>query len=69
MGARRGPSRGAALERAGFPTWLAAVLARRGVADAESARTFLAPALDQLHDPLRLAGMPAVERLHAARGA
>ncbi len=56
------------LRLAGYPATLAALLARRGVADGGAARAFLEPALDDLHDPFALAGMaPAVERLAAAR--
>lgn len=62
------PDAAAGLERAGFPGWLAGLLARRGVADAPDAERFLAPSLDQLHDPFLLAGMAeAVDRLLAAR--
>jgi single-stranded-DNA-specific exonuclease len=43
-------------------------MARRGVADEAAGRRFLAPALDDLHDPRALHGMTAaVERLLAAR--
>lgn len=56
------------LNAAGFPDWLAALLARRGVATAEAAHEFLHPSLDQLHSPHALHGMkPAVERLLSAR--
>jgi single-stranded-DNA-specific exonuclease len=52
----------------GVPPRLAALLARRGVADAPAAEAFLAPRREHLHDPLLLHGMaPAVERLLAAR--
>ncbi len=62
------PAAAADLERAGFSAWMAALLARRGVADRQAADGFLAPSLDQLHDPFRLAGMEAaVARLLAAR--
>lgn len=62
------PDAAAGLERAGFPGWLAGLLARRGVADAPEAERFLTPSLDQLHDPYLLAGMEAaVERLLKAR--
>lgn len=64
------PDAAAALERAGIPPWLAPLLARRGIADADGAERFLNPSADQLHAPLLLAGMaPAVERLVAARDA
>ena len=54
--------------RIGLPAAL--VLARRGFGDPADARRFLAPALDDLHDPWLLRGMPqAVERLRAAIGA
>jgi single-stranded-DNA-specific exonuclease len=62
------PESAASLERAGVPAWLAALLARRGVADSQGAERFLHPSLDQLHDPFLLAGMEeAVARLLAAR--
>ncbi len=62
------PAAAADLESCGFPSWLAALLARRGVTDRQSAGRFLAPSLDQLHDPFLLAGMEAaVGRLLAAR--
>ncbi|MFP5288990.1 MAG: DHH family phosphoesterase, partial [Thermoanaerobaculia bacterium] len=62
------PEAAAGLESAGYPSWLAVLMARRGVADAEGARRFLAPSLDQLHDPYLLAGMAeAIERLLDAR--
>ncbi|HTX35234.1 MAG TPA: single-stranded-DNA-specific exonuclease RecJ [Bryobacteraceae bacterium] len=64
------PGRGAAERlvgelRIGLPAAL--VLAHRGFADPAAARRFLAPALDDLHDPWLLRGMPqAVERLRSA---
>jgi single-stranded-DNA-specific exonuclease len=62
------PASAADLESSGIPAWLAALLARRGVADRQAAAGFLAPALDQLHDPFLLAGMDAaVGRLLVAR--
>lgn len=62
------PEAAAALEGAGIPSWLATLLARRGVMDAQDAERFLKPSLDQLHDPYLLAGMAeAVERLLVAR--
>lgn len=62
------PDSAAGLEQAGLPAWLAALLARRGVADEQEARRFLNPSLDQLHDPFLLHGMePAVLRLLEAR--
>ncbi len=46
---------------------VARLLCQRGLADPEAARRFLQPSLDQLHDPMALAGMPvAVDRLLAA---
>lgn len=45
----------------------ARLLTIRGLGDPGEAARFLRPSLDQLHDPMRLAGMaPAVERLEAA---
>ncbi|MEM8934499.1 MAG: single-stranded-DNA-specific exonuclease RecJ, partial [Acidobacteriota bacterium] len=58
------------LTASGLPHWLAAVLARRGVADATAAEAFLEPSLDQLHDPRLLADLDAAtERLRQARDA
>ncbi len=55
------------LRQGGYPGWLAHLLARRGVVDVESARAFLEPNLDQLHDPYLLEGMEtAVARLERA---
>jgi single-stranded-DNA-specific exonuclease len=62
------PSHAADLEGAGHSAWSAALLARRGIVDQTAALRFLAPSLDQLHDPFLLAGMEeAVVRLLAAR--
>ncbi|HEV7787286.1 MAG TPA: DHH family phosphoesterase, partial [Thermoanaerobaculia bacterium] len=62
------PSAAAGLEQAGLPSWLAILLARRGVSDSAGADRFLKPSLDQLHDPFLLAGMEeAVCRLVDAR--
>jgi single-stranded-DNA-specific exonuclease len=62
------PESAASLEQAGVPSWLAALLARRGVQDSRDAERFLHPSLDQLHDPFLLAGMEeAVTRLLEAR--
>src|SRR5260370_39538509 len=62
------PDAAGELERAGLPGWLAALLARRGVADGEAAERFLNPSPEQLHDPYLLAGMEeAVARLLLAR--
>ena len=45
----------------------ARVLAARGFTDASTARRFLSPSLDHLHDPLRMAGMAeAVARIRRA---
>ena len=47
----------------------AAVLVHRGFSDPDAARRFLAPSLDDLHDPLSLRDMPqAIERLRKAIG-
>ena len=51
------PAGAAILVAAGCSPFLAPLLARRGVADGEAARRFLAPSLDQLHDPRLLVGM------------
>ncbi|MGB5341724.1 MAG: single-stranded-DNA-specific exonuclease RecJ [Thermoanaerobaculia bacterium] len=57
-----------ALETAGFPPWLAVLLARRGVADAAAAEAFLNPSSEHLHSPAELQGVEeAVERIAAAR--
>ena len=62
------PDEAEELAAAGYPPWLAALLARRGVCDAEEAETFLKPALDHLHTPGDLTGIyEAVERLAIAR--
>ncbi|HEY9422582.1 MAG TPA: single-stranded-DNA-specific exonuclease RecJ [Thermoanaerobaculia bacterium] len=62
------PEAAAGLEQSGLPPWLAILLARRGVSDAEEANRFLQPSLDQLHDPYLLAGMEeSVARLLDAR--
>ena len=46
---------------------LAPLLVHRGITDAESAARFLTPSLSHLHDPGRMAGLPAaVDRLDAA---
>jgi len=51
----------------GIQPLTARVLLSRGLADPASAQRFLAPSLDHLHDPFRLAGMrEAVNRLRAA---
>ena len=42
-----------------IPEPLASLLLQRGIAEPEAARAFLRPALDQLTDPARLAGMAA----------
>ena len=44
----------------------ARVLLSRGLSDPQSARRFLSPSIDHLHDPLLLTGMrEAVDRLRA----
>jgi single-stranded-DNA-specific exonuclease len=50
-----------------LPLLIAELLSARGVADAAQAAAFLAPSLDQLHDPYAMLGMaPAVERIEQA---
>ena len=50
-----------------LPEPLCRLLAARGLGDAEEAKRFLRPRLDQLHDPFGLAGMEAaVARIDAA---
>ncbi len=51
------PAEAAALQRPDWPPWLGPTLARRGVRTAAEADAFLAPSLDQLHDPLGLPHM------------
>src|SRR5689334_17124174 len=51
----------------GIAPIVARLLCQRGLGDPEIARRFLNPSLDHLHDPLRLADMPAaVDRILAA---
>jgi single-stranded-DNA-specific exonuclease len=51
----------------GVPPVIARLLHQRGLGDAGNARRFLAPGLDQLHDPMALTGMrAAVDRLLGA---
>ena len=51
----------------GIPLLAAQALVTRGVTDTESARLFLEPTLDQLHDPFLLKGLDlAVERIEGA---
>ncbi|HEX5478378.1 MAG TPA: single-stranded-DNA-specific exonuclease RecJ [Dehalococcoidia bacterium] len=51
----------------GIHPTVARLLCLRGLADPDAARRFLAPSLDQLHDPLRLTDMArAVERIEQA---
>jgi len=62
------PEAGTVLESAGFPPWLAVLLARRGVSDQAAADAFLNPRLEHLHSPAELEGVSkAVERIAAAR--
>ncbi len=64
------PPAAAVLTQAGYPEWLANLLARRGVRDRTEAVAFFQPDLRQLHDPYLLAGLkPAVERLIKAQKA
>ena len=51
----------------GIPAIVAQLLVQRGISDAQAARVFLNPALDQLHSPYLMLGMQkAVARLAAA---
>ena len=51
----------------GVPAIVAQLLVQRGISDAQAARVFLNPALDQLHSPYLMLGMQkAVARLAAA---
>src|SRR5436190_9233751 len=51
----------------GVPPIVARLLCQRGLGDPELAARFLKPSLDQLHDPMGLAGMrTAVDRIMAA---
>jgi single-stranded-DNA-specific exonuclease len=51
----------------GVPEIVARLLCLRGLGDPDVAQRFLAPSLDHLHDPFRLADLtPAVDRLLAA---
>jgi single-stranded-DNA-specific exonuclease len=51
----------------GVPQIVARLLCLRGLGDPDVAQRFLAPSLDHLHDPFRLADLtPAVDRLLAA---
>jgi single-stranded-DNA-specific exonuclease len=64
------PPAAAELEAAGYPSWQAGCLARRGVADAAQAAAFLAPAEEQLSSPELLPGITAAaDRLAAAAAA
>jgi len=62
------PDAVAALQTAlGLPATLCRLLLRRGYGEPDSAKVFLKPRLEQLHDPFGLAGMqPAVNRLNQA---
>ncbi len=44
---------------AGCPNAIAALLLSRGIVDADAAKTFFNPSLDDLHDPMLMLGMPA----------
>jgi single-stranded-DNA-specific exonuclease len=51
----------------GCPAILLRILAARGVVDAASLRRYLAPALDDLHEPAGMLGMaPAIDRIQRA---
>ena len=62
------PEHAQALKEAGYASWLADLLARRGVETAEQAESFLNPDLDQLHDAELLHGLkPSIACLLEAR--
>jgi len=55
------------LSRAGFPPLTARLIANRGIVDLESARSYLTPTLNNLHDPQLLSGVAeSAERLQLA---
>ena len=61
------PAAAALAAALGISPVTARLLCLRGLGDPDAARRFLAPSLDQLHDPFRLADMaPAVDRVLAA---
>lgn len=65
--ARTGGEAADRLRSEGLSPRLAALLAQRGIENSDSARSFLHPSMDQLHDPFLLAGMEAaVDRLEEA---
>ena len=47
---------------------IARLLAIRGIDDLESARRFLRPSLDHLHDPFKLADMGLLDVVYGLRG-
>ena len=51
----------------GISPIIARLLCQRGLADPDAAARFLAPSLDQLHDPFRLAGMARGRGPHPGR--
>ncbi|MEO6911370.1 MAG: DHH family phosphoesterase, partial [Edaphobacter sp.] len=54
-------------DEVGCPQTIAALLLSRGIADADAARMFFHPSLDDLIDPMLMLGMPvAVERIQQA---
>src|SRR5262245_59828815 len=51
----------------GIPPIVARLLCQRGLSDPQDAAHFLNPALEHLHDPLRLSDMPAaIDRITQA---
>ncbi len=64
------PGGGDSLEADGIPSWLAALLAGRGIATQAEANAFLSPSMADLHDPMLLPDIElALDRLARAREA
>lgn len=64
------PETASGLKTAGYPSWLAGLLARRGVDDPAGAEAFMDPRLEHLHDPGLLHGLDStIQRLLKAKDA